>query len=39
MIKDVFKNELIDIFHIGSTSIPTIVYAKPINDIIAISHE
>lgn len=35
-LKVVFKNELIDIFHIGSTSIRTIGYAKPIIDILMV---
>ncbi|MBT2722593.1 GrpB family protein [Bacillus sp. ISL-46] len=35
-LKKVFKDELIDIFHIGSTSIPTIGYAKPIIDILIV---
>ena len=33
---EVFKDELVDIFHIGSTSIPTIGYAKPIIDILIV---
>jgi GrpB-like predicted nucleotidyltransferase (UPF0157 family) len=36
ILKEVFKDELIDIFHIGSTSIPTIGYAKPIIDILIV---
>ncbi len=28
ILKEVFRDELVDIFHIGSTSIPTIGYAK-----------
>lgn len=35
-LKTVFKDELIDIFHIGSTSIPAIGYAKPIIDILVV---
>ncbi|MFJ5763163.1 GrpB family protein [Neobacillus sp. NPDC093182] len=36
ILKEVFKDELINIFHIGSTSIPTIGYAKPIIDILIV---
>ena len=36
LLKRIFKNELVDIFHIGSTSIPTIGYAKPIIDILIV---
>jgi len=36
LLKEVFKDELIDIFHIGSTSIPTVGYAKPIIDILIV---
>lgn len=36
VLKDVFKDELVNIFHIGSTSIPTIGYAKPIIDILIV---
>lgn len=35
-LKAVFKDELIGIFHIGSTSIPDIGYAKPIIDIMLV---
>jgi GrpB-like predicted nucleotidyltransferase (UPF0157 family) len=35
-LKEVFKDELVDIFHIGSTSIPTIGFAKPIIDILIV---
>jgi GrpB-like predicted nucleotidyltransferase (UPF0157 family) len=35
-LKNVFKDELIDIYHIGSTSIPAIGYAKPIIDILVV---
>jgi GrpB-like predicted nucleotidyltransferase (UPF0157 family) len=35
-LKEVFKDQLLDIFHIGSTSIPTIGYAKPIIDILIV---
>ncbi|MCK0473183.1 GrpB family protein [Alkalihalobacillus sp. APA_J-10(15)] len=33
-MKEVFKEELVDIFHIGSTSIPAIGFAKPIIDML-----
>ncbi|MFA9458760.1 GrpB family protein [Halalkalibacter sp. AB-rgal2] len=33
-LKEVFKEELVDIFHIGSTSIPAIGFAKPIIDML-----
>lgn len=33
-LKDIFQEELIQIYHIGSTAIPTIGYAKPIIDIV-----
>lgn len=36
ILKEVFRHELVDIFHIGSTSIPTIGYAKPIIDILIV---
>ena len=36
ILKDVFDDELIDIFHIGSTSIPPVGYAKPIIDILIV---
>ena len=36
VLKKIFKVELIDIFHIGSTSISTIGYAKPIIDILIV---
>lgn len=36
ILKEVLRNELVDIFHIGSTSIPTIGYAKPIIDILIV---
>jgi GrpB-like predicted nucleotidyltransferase (UPF0157 family) len=36
ILKEVFRDELVDIFHIGSTSIPTIGYAKPIIDILIV---
>jgi GrpB-like predicted nucleotidyltransferase (UPF0157 family) len=34
ILKEIFKDEWVDIFHIGSTSIPAIGYAKPIIDIL-----
>lgn len=33
-LKDIFQEQLIQIYHIGSTAIPTIGYAKPIIDIV-----
>jgi len=36
ILKEIFQNELIEIHHIGSTSIPTIGYAKPIIDIMIV---
>ena len=36
ILKEVFKSDLLNIFHIGSTSIPTIGYAKPIIDILIV---
>jgi 8-oxo-dGTP diphosphatase len=36
VLKEVFIDELIAIFHIGSTSIPQVGYAKPIIDILII---
>ncbi|RKL64713.1 hypothetical protein CR203_24835 [Salipaludibacillus neizhouensis] len=36
VLEEVFREELVDIFHIGSTSIPTIGYAKPIIDILIV---
>lgn len=36
MLVPLMHNQLVDIFHIGSTSIPTIGYAKPIIDILLI---
>ncbi|KZE69533.1 hypothetical protein AWM68_02465 [Fictibacillus phosphorivorans] len=35
-LKDIFKDELIEIYHIGSTSIPSVGYAKPIIDILIV---
>ncbi|OZI10475.1 hypothetical protein CEW92_16725 [Bacillaceae bacterium SAS-127] len=39
VLKEVFGDELVDIFHIGSTSIPTIGYAKPIIDILIVVND
>ncbi|QFT87663.1 dephospho-CoA kinase/protein folding accessory domain-containing protein [Bacillus sp. THAF10] len=36
LLKEILKDELIDIFHIGSTSVPAIGYAKPIIDILIV---
>lgn len=36
ILKEIFKDELVDIFHIGSTSVPAIGYAKPIIDILVV---
>ncbi|OZM57578.1 hypothetical protein CIB95_04190 [Lottiidibacillus patelloidae] len=38
-LKQIFRDEIIEIFHIGSTSIPTIGYAKPIIDILIVVKE
>lgn len=38
ILKEIFRNELLDIFHIGSTSIQCIGYAKPIIDILIVVH-
>jgi GrpB-like predicted nucleotidyltransferase (UPF0157 family) len=35
-IKQIFIDEIIDIYHIGSTSVPQIGYAKPIIDIMVV---
>ena len=35
-LKDIFKNEILGIYHIGSTSIPSIGFAKPIVDILIV---
>ncbi|MBT2701309.1 GrpB family protein [Bacillus sp. ISL-40] len=35
-IKRIFYDEIIDIYHIGSTSVPQIGYAKPIIDILVV---
>lgn len=34
ILKEVFKDEVVNIFHIGSTSIPPVGYAKPVIDIL-----
>ncbi|MCM3729835.1 GrpB family protein [Neobacillus cucumis] len=36
ILKEIFKDELLGIYHIGSTSVPTIGFAKPIVDILII---
>ena len=36
LLKGILKEEIIDIFHIGSTSVPAIGYAKPIIDILLV---
>ena len=36
LLKELLKDEIINIFHIGSTSVPAIGYAKPIIDILAV---
>lgn len=35
-LKRIFKDELIKIYHIGSTSLPSVGYAKPIIDILIV---
>lgn len=39
LLKEILKEELVDIFHIGSTSVPAIGYAKPIIDILVVVKE
>ncbi|KMJ57128.1 glutamate-rich protein GrpB [Bacillus sp. LL01] len=39
LLKEILKDELVDIFHIGSTSVPAIGYAKPIIDILIVVKE
>ncbi|MBP3951749.1 GrpB family protein [Halalkalibacter suaedae] len=39
ILKELFKDELIYIFHIGSTSVQAIGYAKPIIDILVVVKE
>ena len=36
ILKNIFKNEILGIYHIGSTSIPSIGFAKPIIDILIV---
>ena len=36
ILKIIFGNELLEIYHIGSTTIPTIGYAKPVIDILIV---
>ncbi|MFG6494538.1 GrpB family protein [Fictibacillus sp. UD] len=38
-LKAIFKDELIEIYHIGSTSIPSVGYAKPIIDILIVVND
>ncbi|GFZ75977.1 hypothetical protein GCM10008018_21680 [Paenibacillus marchantiophytorum] len=35
-LTDIFQAEIFEIHHVGSTSVPSIVYAKPIIDILII---
>lgn len=35
-LKDIFHEEIVEIHHVGSTSVPSIGYAKPIIDILMI---
>jgi GrpB-like predicted nucleotidyltransferase (UPF0157 family) len=35
-LKEILKDEIVDIFHIGSTSVPAVGYAKPIIDILMV---
>jgi GrpB-like predicted nucleotidyltransferase (UPF0157 family) len=39
ILKEVFKDDLVDIFHIGSTSVPAIGYAKLIIDILIVVND
>jgi len=39
ILKRIFKDHVVDIVHIGSTSIPTIGYAKPIIDILLVVND
>lgn len=39
LLKNIFQDHLIDIHHIGSTSIKTIGHAKPIIDILIVVHD
>lgn len=36
ILKIIFGNELLEIYHIGSTTIPTIGYAKPVIDVLIV---
>ncbi|WP_456278808.1 GrpB family protein [Bacillus sp. AK128] len=36
LLKEILKDEVVEIFHIGSTSVPAIGYAKPIIDILVV---
>jgi GrpB-like predicted nucleotidyltransferase (UPF0157 family) len=36
LLKGILKDEIVDIFHIGSTSVPAVGYAKPIIDILIV---
>jgi GrpB-like predicted nucleotidyltransferase (UPF0157 family) len=36
LLREILNNEIVDIFHIGSTSVPAIGYAKPIIDILIV---
>ncbi|WP_306345173.1 GrpB family protein [Lederbergia ruris] len=38
-LQEIFKDEVVDIFHIGSTSVPAIGHAKPIIDILIVVKE
>jgi len=35
-LKGILKNEIVDLFHIGSTSVPSVGYAKPIIDLLMV---
>ncbi|MED1864321.1 GrpB family protein [Fictibacillus nanhaiensis] len=35
-LQEIFKDEMIEIYHIGSTSVPSVGYAKPIIDILIV---
>jgi GrpB-like predicted nucleotidyltransferase (UPF0157 family) len=39
LLMEIVKEDMVDIFHIGSTSIPTIGYAKPIIDLLLVVKE
>lgn len=39
LLKSIFSNEIVDIHHIGSTSVPQVGFAKPIIDILIIVQE